>query len=242
MPECTDIRNQLSAWIDGELDAAARARVHAHLESCQPCRGLAQDLARVRDTARRLGPITPPDHVWLEVAGQIHLTGPHAAPAVGPQRGRPVFVQWLGLAAALIVITLGAYLFTRLAPSTPEAPGNAAREASVETVTDELRLALQHYEKAIVELEALVKDGNQSLDPEVAASLQRNIALLDQVAAESRSALTKEPASVPARESLFEALRRKVTVLQSTVLLMNEMRQGDAAGAARAAEALRKSS
>jgi hypothetical protein len=151
-------------------------------------------------------------------------------------------VQWLGLAAALIVITLGAYLFTRLAPSTPEAPGNAAREASVETVTDELRLALQHYEKAIVELEALVKDGNQSLDPEVAASLQRNIALLDQVAAESRSALTKEPASVPARESLFEALRRKVTVLQSTVLLMNEMRQGDAAGAARAAEALRKSS
>jgi anti-sigma factor RsiW len=241
MGECSDIRNQLSAWIDGELDAAGRARVDAHLASCERCRGLARDLTGVRDAARRLGPLTPPDHVWLEVAGQIRLTHPRPATVAPRLRSRPALVQWLGLAAALILLTLGAYVFTRLVPA-PEAPGNAPREASVETVTEELRLALQHYEKAIAELEALVRDGNQSLDPEVAASLQRNIALLDQVAAESRSALTKEPASVPARESLFEALRRKVSVLQSTVLLMNEMRQGDAAGAARAAEALRKSS
>ena len=37
-------------------------------------------------------------------------------------------------------------------------------------------------------------------------------------------ALTGDPANQAARESLFEALRRKVSVLQDTVTLMNDMR------------------
>ena len=60
---------------------------------------------------------------------------------------------------------------------------------------------------------------------------------------ESRMALASNPESEPARESLFEALRRKVGVLQATVSLMNQMRQGNPAGAADAAAGLgRKSS
>ena len=44
------------------------------------------------------------------------------------------------------------------------------------------------------------------------------------------------PDSAPARDSLFEALRQKVSVLQATVSLIDEMRQGDPAGTARAME------
>ena len=50
--------------------------------------------------------------------------------------------------------------------------------------------------------------------------------------AESRSALQSEPQSAPARDSLFEALRKKVNLLQDTIALMNEMRKGNSAGAA----------
>ena len=63
---------------------------------------------------------------------------------------------------------------------------------------------------------------------------------IDQAIVESRAALTNDPESQPARESLFEALRRKVGVLQATVTLMNEMRQGNQAGAAEAAAGLNK--
>jgi hypothetical protein len=150
-------------------------------------------------------------------------------------------VQWIGLAAALVVITLGAYLFTRITQPAEIPAGNAERPASVEAFTEELRLAIEHSERAGAELEALIKSGEGSLDPDMAETLQRNLAVVNQAIAESRAALTDEPSSLSARASLFEALSRKISVLQSTVVLMNEMRQGNAAGAARAAEALRKS-
>jgi anti-sigma factor RsiW len=243
MRQCHDIQPQLSAFVDRELDAAARARIEAHVQACDECRALAADLTRLRDAARTLGPVRPPDHVWLEVAGQIRLREPRVvAPAATP-RPRPVLWQWAGLAAALVVVTLGAYYVTRLpdAPAPPPA-GNVERSASVEAFTEQLRLAIEHSERASAELEALIRSGDGSLDPALADTLQRNLAVVDQAIAESRAALTDEPSSLSARASLFEALSRKITVLQSTVLLMNEMRQGNAAGAARATEALRKSS
>ena len=59
--------------------------------------------------------------------------------------------------------------------------------------------------------------------------------MIDQAIAESRAALAADPQSQPARDSLIDALRRKVGVLQTTVALMNEMRQGNQEGAARVA-------
>ena len=182
----------------------------------------------------------PPDHVWLEVAGQVRLGEPRVTPAETAARPRPALWQWAGLAASLVIITLVAYYFTRL-PSAPDQPaGNVERSASVEAFTEELRLAIEHSERAGAELEGLIKSGDGSLDADMAETLQRNLAVVNQAIAESRTALTNEPSSLSARASLFEALSRKITVLQSTVLLMNEMRQGNAAGTARAAEALRK--
>ena len=50
-----------------------------------------------------------------------------------------------------------------------------------------------------------------------------------------------EPDDSIAQESLFEAFRRKVALLQDTIALMNEMRKGDTDGAARIVEGLNKS-
>ena len=241
MRDCHEIQERLSAFIDGDLDPAEQAEVRAHVESCRACRGLAQDLTRLRDAAGALGGVRPPDHVWLEIAGQIRLSETREPRLVAPVRLRPALVQWIGLAAALVVITLGAYLFTRFTRPAETPTGNASRPASVEAFTEELRLAIEHSERAGAELEALIKSGEGSLDPAMADTLQRNLAVVNQAIAESRTALTNEPSSLTARASLFEALSRKISVLQSTVVLMNEMRQGNAAGAARAAEALRKS-
>ena len=58
--------------------------------------------------------------------------------------------------------------------------------------------------------------------------------------AESRTALLEEPASQPARDSLFEALGRKVALLQDMIALMNQMRKGDEVGAGRIVEELNR--
>ena len=82
---------------------------------------------------------------------------------------------------------------------------------------------------------------NPALTPAVAAVLQKNLPVMDQAISESRAALTGDPGNQAARDSLFDMLKRKVSVLQDTVALMNEMRKGDQAGAARIAAGMGKS-
>ena len=243
MPVCTDFEPRLSAYVDDALPADQRADVAQHLDQCTRCRGVVRDLERLRETARQLGPVRPPDHIWLEIAGQVHaVAGPPAQPTATPSR-RPVVWQWVGLAAMLVLVTMAVYYVMRASNATPPPAGNAGQDAAVQAVADELKLAMQHYENAITQLEALTKNRDGTLDPAIAAMLQKNLTVVDQAIAESRMALASNPESEPARESLFEALRRKVGVLQATVSLMNQMRQGNPAGAADAAAGLgRKSS
>jgi anti-sigma factor RsiW len=246
MMDCQEITTRLSAYIDGALPPAERGAVAAHLDACSGCRGVVRDLERVRAAARQLGPIAPPDHLILEIAGQIRLEQAPApapdrhVPAMPVPRRRHVALEWLGLAAALVIITIGAYLFVRQPLPAEPAAGNAAANGSVQSVTDELQLAMQHYENAIAELEKLARSDTGDLDPAVAEAIALNIRAIDQAIAESRGALTNDPQSEPARESLFDALRRKVGALQATVNLVNEMRQGNTAGAAAAAAGLSK--
>ena len=242
MSACVEIQPRLSAFIDGALPASERDDVARHLDQCAACRGLARDLERLRSTANELGPIQPPDHIWLEIAGQVRAVGgPVAQPAPAPAR-RPALWQWVGLAAMLVIVTMTVYFVVHAPRGVPE-PGNAGQDDAVKAVADELKLAMQHYENAITQLEALTKANDGAIDPAIAATLQKNLAVVDQAIAESRVALTNNPESEPARESLFEALRRKVGVLQATVTLMNQMRQGNPSGAAESAAGLgRKSS
>ena len=242
MSACRDIQPRLSAFIDGALSAEDRTDVERHVEQCAVCRGMARDLERLRGAARELGPMRPPDHIWLEIAGQVHAASGQAARPAPPSTRRPAVWQWVGLAAMLVIVTMAVYFVMR-APGVTPVPGNAGPDEAVKEVASELKLAMQHYENAITKLEALTKNNDGAIDPAIADMLQKNLAVVDRAIAESRVALQNNPESEPARESLFEALRRKVGVLQATVTLMNQMRQGNPAGAAGAAAGLgRKSS
>lgn len=241
---CDDIQPRLSEFVDGDLEMAARASVDAHVRDCARCAALVQDLTRIRQAARSLGPVDPPAHVWLEIAGQIHQSSPEATRVPRRPPGPAERWQWIGLAAALLVSTAGAYFYVHRGRQAPVAATavSTASTASVDAFTDELTQAMTHYEKAIGQLETLTKGQDGALDPLVAATLQKNLTTIDDAIAESRTALTRDPASVPARDSLLDALQRKVSVLQETVALMNEIRKGDQAGAARAVSGLGRQS
>src|SRR5690606_29488556 len=98
--------------------------------------------------------------------------------------------------------------------------GNAAGTDLVQSINDDLTAVVEHYESAIGKLEQAVKSDDGSIDPQMAATLQKNLPVLDQAIAETQSALKSEPQNAVARESLFEALRKKVNLLQDTVALM----------------------
>ena len=238
MSTCQDIEPRLSELIDGTLPEGELRGVETHLEACERCRGLRRDLERLRRAARSLAPVPPPAHVWLEVAGHVHPTAADAARRPSAGDARVAMRQWIGIAAMLVLVTLSAYFVMRA----PVPAGNAPAADSVEAVIDDMDKAKESLESAIKKLEPLVKEGRDRLGPVDAATLMSSIEKIDGAIAESQTALGQAPQSAPARESLFEALKTKVGVLQATLNLMNEMRKGDQAAAAEAAAAFGKKS
>ena len=77
--------------------------------------------------------------------------------------------------------------------------------------------------------------------PDTVAAIKTNVGMINDAIAESQAALTNEPQSTAARSSYFQALRQKVTLLQNTIALMNEMRKGNSAGAAQLLDDANKS-
>jgi hypothetical protein len=208
-------------------------------------------LQLVHESAASLGELSPPDGVWLQVAGRLRREGRvtplPAVSAAAPRRHAAL----LAIAAAL-VLTIGASLMVLLRDDAPAGsgtaattPGNVSGDDPVQGIAEEIRLAELHYQNAIARLEKVAQldetTGETTIDPQTVATLQRSLGVIDQAIAESRTALRTEPQSAPARDSLFDALKRKVALLQDTVVLMNEMRKGNAAGAAQVVDGLNKS-
>jgi anti-sigma factor RsiW len=240
---CTRSRTDLQELIDGTLGAIRAAELQQHLDTCAECRALYDDLQRIHDVAATLGPVTPPDHIWLQIAGRLRQEGRvHDRPS--QEAPRHTQYVWLAIAAAL-VLAVGASLFLLIPRGAPApaqtAESNAAGIDSVQSGVEDLRKAEQLLQSGVAKLKEGLGTDKQALPPAVATTLDRNLQILDQAIAENSSALQQDPRNVAARNGLFELLQQKISLLQDTISLMNEMRKGNAAGVAQVVDSPNKS-
>jgi anti-sigma factor RsiW len=120
---CQEVREQLSAWLDDELDAAASAAVAAHVDRCEACQKEWCQLRAVDAALSELVAPVPPD-----LAAKV-------LSRVKPPRRR-AWVQSVALAACLVLgIALGGGMarvfYTPAAP-----PGTASDVASLDVFQD----------------------------------------------------------------------------------------------------------
>jgi anti-sigma factor ChrR (cupin superfamily) len=249
----------LDAYADGSIDPADRAGVEPHLASCAACRQTIEDLREILRATGALELREPPVRAWSRIERAIRLesearaatptparqSGSHAGSEDGVWRRRilrsPSSLAWLAAAAA---IAIAAFVGLRYSP--PAGPGqaavrpaDAAASADSAVVEAELREAEAHYENAIKGLEQIANAERNALDPKTAATLQKNLAVIDQAISESRAAVRSQPTSEPAQQSLIENFKTKIGLLQDTVALINEMRKGNEAGAAKIVSSLK---
>jgi hypothetical protein len=255
---CDELLEHASDIADGSVPPRLAADVDAHLAGCARCRALVADLRLIRQTAATLDRRVPPPRLWARISARLSAeagAGPRTVAPPGRAHHAAPAWAWMAAAAVLVVLVGGGIVYMTRSmrqaggqaasagggTAAPAGASNASSTALVETIDAELRLAADHYEKAIAGLEQVASQSDSPLDPELTSMLRKNLEVIDQAISDSRTALRAQPDSRVAQESLFEAFRRKIALLQDTIALMNEMRKGNQAGAARIVEGLNKS-
>jgi anti-sigma factor RsiW len=228
---CRDYEIALGDYVDGTLDERTRVEFETHLASCERCRALVVDLGVMRRATLALEPELPPTHVWTKLSAALE--------AERGSKSHGWSFGWQTLAASLATITLVASLtwigsgLSRIDGTSGRLASAGATPAAPISVAAQFDLAEAQFTSAIAGLETIAKSEQSALDMETADVLQANLTVIDGAISESRAALQTEPNNPTAQDSLFEALRSKLELLQDVVALINEMRKGNPEGAAR---------
>jgi hypothetical protein len=228
---CQGDHARLGDYVDGALPATEAVQVEAHLAACAPCRSLAADLQRIRSMARSLEPLVPPPHVWRAVSAATQRRSPWASL-------RLFVVAWQPAAATAMAVVLATGLWwlgdrlstpagTAASPAAPAAAGRAVfggeeRRHGVPADDVTYRGPEMKYTTTIAKLEALARAERAALDPALVDVLDSGMDVIDAAIDQSRAAVQANPESDAAQESLFQALRTKVALLEDTLALVND--------------------
>jgi len=131
---CGDIRETISAWVDGEASPEEAARIREHLSSCEPCRVLERQMRAVGAGVLQIrGKV--PDRFREAVFARLEAEG-----VLPPgKKGSPLSWRWatVPLAAAA---ALGIFLLT--SRETVRAPVPPQGTAAALTAEDREMIAL----------------------------------------------------------------------------------------------------
>ena len=223
--------------VDGTIGSIRRAELEQHLDECATCRALLDGPAADPRRGGGARPLEPPDRAWLQIAGRLRQEGRVTATgARSRRRALRDLARDRGRAGhrrrARRSVRCCCAQTRRTPEQPPRRPPRATRRpASRPEPWSECGRRAAHREGDRRARERSARR-TRTLDPADAATIDKNLGIIDQAIAENRAAVRAEPQSVAARETLFEALRRRSSLLQDTISLINEMRKGNNAAAA----------
>ena len=207
---CDEFQNQLGDWMEGNRSAEAQA----HVRTCSECRSLAADLEAIQNTAQSFASddVKPSPRVWLALCAQLEEEGLiHSDRHTPPVRSSG---SWLDVVFGAIPrpVLAGAYLAALIAvgaalTGTGNRHANDARwltrtEDSTQPLSAQLDTAEQDAFSAL-----------KNADPVVTASLQKNLAIVDNYIALCEKSVREDPQDEAARDYLYGAYQQKADLL-----------------------------
>jgi hypothetical protein len=200
---CNGFLSQLDQWMEGQRSPDAQA----HFGACADCRGVVEDLSLIHETARSLGPVeqVPVDRIWASLRTQLADEG------LIPGERRHWIQSLTGWLAGVFSVfprpaLAGAYLLALVGVSLALAGPGYRRFHWNQNSTGPLRAELNTAERDTMAL--------MNSDPAVAASLEKNLAIVDNYIALCEKSVQEEPESEIARDYLYDAYRQKAELLE----------------------------
>ncbi len=211
-----------------------------HRASCDECSAVWLGLERISAEASQLPRLTPSRDLWAGIEARIDAPVVAAFP-----RARRSWMQRppvrLAIAASLLVAATSGITWsiarqgitgsgaTQSAGATVQDPATGTTELSrsgaVEGATNgAARLAtfdntVAGMDREVEQLEAILSERRQDLDPRTIAVLQSNLAVIDAAILESRAALEADPASRFLAAQIARAYHSKLTLLRGAATL-----------------------
>jgi anti-sigma factor RsiW len=213
--------DRLSELLDGELAAAERAAVESHLEECQACARIFQELLEVVERASRMEDRPPQGDLWPDIERRIRSSrlGPRLHPQAAAERGRRLRVsvpQLIAASIALVTLSAGTVWLAlgrpggTMAPPVVELPGAPSSATPVASVPGQFG----ETSLMIAQLERTLADSRARLDPETLRMIEENLAVIDGAIAEVQQALAQDPGSMYLNLHMADTMRRKLQLLQ----------------------------
>ncbi len=216
--------DRLSDYIDDDMEPSERAALEAHLAECAACSSTLADLREVVDQAASLEDRPPGRDLWPGIAARLEKRGPVVVPLEARRSSRDGFRLSLPQLAAAVLAALligvgGAWFaIERGEPGVPvvaERPADPSDEpGSSPFVPVSESAGGASYAEAVAELEAMLEQRRDRLDPETLRAVEQNLAIIDQAISEIRSALEENPDDPYLNRHLATTMKRKVDVLR----------------------------
>lgn len=202
---CEEFKKHLESWLDESHDPA----MEAHVRSCPDCTGLVEDMGAIRASAFEWAypEEEPSPRLWTSLRAQLESEGlihaKHVAWWERPASWLPDFPR--PVLAGAYLAALVAVAFAVSAPSHNHADQELWLE-SAENTSLPLQADLTRAE------EATVSSLSQSNSP-VTASLEQNLAVVDNYIVLCEKSVQDDPQSEVARDYLYDAYRQKADLL-----------------------------
>lgn len=244
---CDDVVMRLADYLepDGSNPEEQRA-IASHLQGCAACEALVSELRAISTQAAALPVRAPERDLWQGIAARIEtpvVELPTRAVAVAPapsvERGWKWSPRQAVLAASLLVAVTAGVTWriasraedtnASLASSLGSAPASGAaadRSGTEEGAAPAIAVAGTRrpsadvvFDREIASLRRIVDQRRGELDPATVAILEKNLKLIDQAIAESKSALSRDPASGFLLDRLTHAYDTKLQLLRGVATL-----------------------
>jgi anti-sigma factor RsiW len=220
--------NQLSAYLDGELDDLSRARLEAHLPGCGECAAVLADLRAIVSAAPHYQGRQPGRDLWFEIESRLGESevvpiGSAGLRAVRPSSRRFSLRQLI--AASIVMAAIGggsAWLALRhrigegvTLAATPAAgqPANPVEFTAPDV--NSAAYADARYDAAVHDLEQVLQAGRGRLDSATVRTVEESLDRIDQAIAQARAAIQRDPANLYLSRQITANMRRKINLLRA---------------------------
>ena len=162
----------------------------------------------------------PAADLWPGIEARLADKPSASVVSFTPKRLVSFTLPQLAMAATLLIAVSAGVSWLALGPRPVSVPVEPAIRAVVEpdgAVQPDIQRASfadAQYDAAVADLERILRDESQRLDPQTVMVIERNLRAIDEAIRESRAALDADPANTYLNSHLADARRRKLELLR----------------------------